>query len=404
MADRIERVEVLVASPTRNYVTLRVTTADGIVGLGDATVNGRELSVASYLRDHVAPLLIGVDPNRIEDTWQYLYRGVYWRRGPVTMAAIGAVDMALWDILGKRTNQPVYQLLGGRVRDGIPYYSHAFGWDIPALLDSVREHQERGETFIRVQSGVPGLDKVYGVSKDPNYEPAGRGARPSEEHFDPGAYMRHLPKVLTAVRELVGPDVKLLHDAHHRLTPIQGARLAKSVEEFDLFWLEDVTPAEDQDAFRLVRNASTTPLAVGEVFNTIWDCQRLIEERLIDYVRTAVVHAGGISHSRKIFALAEVHGVKAGPHGPSDVSPIALAASIHMAAATHNWGVQEYMGYPALVHEAFPHAWSASDGMLQPGDAPGLGVDIDEDILSTSPYVPAYLPTARTLDGAVLDW
>ena len=231
MADRIERVEVLVASPTRNYVTLRVTTADGIVGLGDATVNGRELSVASYLRDHVAPLLIGVDPNRIEDTWQYLYRGVYWRRGPVTMAAIGAVDMALWDILGKRTNQPVYQLLGGRVRDGIPYYSHAFGWDIPALLDSVREHQERGETFIRVQSGVPGLDKVYGVSKDPNYEPAGRGARPSEEHFDPGAYMRHLPKVLTAVRELVGPDVKLLHDAHHRLTPIQGARLAKSVED-----------------------------------------------------------------------------------------------------------------------------------------------------------------------------
>lgn len=404
MTDRIVSAEVLVGSPTRNYVTLRITTADGIVGLGDATVNGRELSVASYLRDHIAPLLIDTDPSRIEDTWQYLYRGAYWRRGPITMAAIGAVDMALWDILGKRAGLPVYQLLGGRVRDAVPYYSHAFGWDIPALLESVAEHRERGETYIRVQSGVPGLDKVYGVSKDPNYEPAGRGARPSEEHFEPGLYMRNLPKVLGAVRDMVGPDIHLLHDAHHRLTPTQAARLAKSVEEFDLFWLEDVTPAEDQEALRLVRNASVTPLAIGEVFNTIWDCQYLIENRLIDYIRTAIVHAGGISHSRKIYALAEAHGVKAGPHGPSDVSPIALAASIHLAASTHNWGVQEYMGYSELVHEVFPHAWSASDGTLQPGDAPGLGVELNEELLLQHPYEPAYLPTARRFDGSVLDW
>lgn len=184
MSDRIVKAEVLVSSPTRNFITLRITTADGIVGLGDATVNGRELAVASYLADHVAPLLIDLDPNRIEDIWQYLYRGAYWRRGPVTMAAIGAIDMALWDILGKRANLPVYQLLGGRVRDAVPAYGHAFGWDIPALLDAVDAHLAKGAKHIRVQSGVPGLGRVYGVSKDPNYEPAGRAARPSEERFD----------------------------------------------------------------------------------------------------------------------------------------------------------------------------------------------------------------------------
>lgn len=405
MTDRIVSAEVLVGSPVRNYVTLRLTTADGLVGLGDATVNGRELAVASYLSDHIAPLLVGTDPGRIEDTWQYLYRGAYWRRGPVTMAAIGAVDMALWDILGKRTGQPVYQLLGGRVRDSIPTYGHAFGLDIPALLDAVDEHLARGAKHIRVQSGVPGLDKVYGVSKEKDYEPAGRALRPPVELFDPDAYVRFVPTMLEAVREHVGDDIQLLHDAHHRLTPTQAARLAKSVEPYHLFWLEDVTPAEDQEALRLVRNASVTPLAIGEVFNSIWDCQHLIENRLIDYIRCAVMHVGGISHARKIYALSELHGVKAGPHGPSDISPVAMAASIHMAAATHNWGVQEYMGYPEKVHDAFPHAWFYDDGVLQPGDAPGLGVELNEDVYNSEPYTTAYLPTARRLsDGSVLDW
>lgn len=404
MADKIVSAEVFVSSPTRNYVTLKITTADGLVGLGDATVNGRELSVASYLRDHVCPLLIGTDPSRIEDTWQYLYRGAYWRRGPITMAAIGAVDMALWDILGRRTGLPVYQLLGGRVRDAVPTYGHAFGWDVPALLDKVDEHLARGARHIRVQTGVPGLEKVYGVSKDPNYEPAGRGNRPSEERFDAEAYIRYVPGAIAEVRAHVGDQIELLHDAHHRLTPTQAARLARDLEPSRLFWLEDVTPAEDQDALRFVREQTVTPLAIGEVFNTIWDCQYLIENRLIDYIRCAVVHAGGISHARKIFALAEVHGVKAGPHGPSDVSPIALAASIHMGASTHNFGIQEYMGYPEQVHEAFPHAWSYADGVLQPGDAPGLGVDLNMDALLAEEYTPAYLPTARRMDGSVLDW
>lgn len=404
MTDRIVSADVILSSPGRNFVTLRITTADGLVGLGDATVNGRELAVASYLRDHLCPLLIGQDPSRIEDTWQYFYRGAYWRRGPLTMAAIGAIDIALWDILGKRAGLPVYQLLGGAVRDAIPAYGHAFGWEIPELLDAVDRYRAKGATYIRVQSGVPGHEKVYGVSKDPNYEPASRGARPVEERFEPEAYIRHLPTVLEAVREHVGDDIHLLHDAHHRLSPNQAARLAKAVEPSSLYWLEDVTPAEDQDALRQVRAASTTPLAIGEVFNSIFDCQHLIENRLIDYIRTAPNHAGGISHQRKIYALAELHGVKAGPHGPSDISPISLAATVHLGMAVHNWGVAEYMGYAPQTHEAFPHAWFYENGSLHPGDAPGLGVELNEDALLAEEYTPAYLPTARRFDGAVLDW
>ncbi|GHP19046.1 bifunctional D-altronate/D-mannonate dehydratase [Rhodococcus sp. NKCM2511] len=405
MTDKIVAADVIVCSPTRNYVTLKVTTADGVVGYGDATLNGRELAVASYLRDHVAPLLIGRDPARIEDTWQYLYRGVYWRRGPVTMAAIGAVDLALWDIKGKTLGQPVYQLLGGAVRDRILSYTHATGWDTSELIDSVDRRRAQGFRAVRAQSGVPGLESVYGVHRGARgYEPAGRGAVPVEEVWDTDAYLNHVPGVLAEVREHVGSELKLLHDAHHRLTPQQAARLGKSLEDVDLYWLEDVTTAEDQSALRLVRHHTTTPLAIGEVFNTIWDCQQLISEKLIDFIRVAIAHAGGISHVRKIFSLAEVHQVRCGPHGPSDVSPITLAASVHLGMATPNFGIQEFMGYDPLVDEVFPHAWSFADGYLTPGDAPGLGVDMDESLAARYPYEPAYLPVARRLDGSMTDW
>jgi mannonate dehydratase len=404
MSDRIVGAEVIVTSPGRNFVALKITTAGGVVGWGDATLNGRELAVASYLRDHLAPLLIGRDPARIEDTWQYLYRGAYWRRGPVTMTAIGAVDLALWDIKGKVTGQPVFQLLGGAVRDRVLAYTHATGWDVPALLESVDAVRERGFQAVRVQTGVPSLDTVYGVSKDAEYEPAGRGTAPKEEVWDADAYLRHAPVALAAAREHVGPELKLLHDAHHRLTPGQAARLGRSVEDVDLFWLEDVTPAENQEVLRHVRNHTTVPLAIGEVFNTVWEFQSLITEQLIDYARACVTHAGGISHLRRIAALADIWQVKLAPHGPSDVSPVALAASVHVGLATPNFAIQEYMGYPDVVHEVFRHAWSCTDGHLHPGDEPGLGVEVDEELAARFPYEQAYLPVARRRDGSMTDW
>ena len=405
MTRLIAAVDVLLTSPSRNFVTLKITTEDGIVGWGDATLNGRELAVASYLRDHLAPALVGRDADRIEDTWQFLYRGAYWRRGPVTMAAIGAVDLALWDIKGKALGVPVYQLLGGAARDRVLTYTHATGWDLPELLGSIERRREQGFRAVRAQSGVPGLEKVYGVTKgEACYEPAGRGGGPAEEVWDTSAYLRHAPKVLHAVREHVGPELKLLHDVHHRLNPTEAGRLARSLEDVDLFWLEDVTPAENQRLLRAVRAQTTVPLAIGEVFNTVWDCEQLLSERLIDYIRTAVVHAGGISHIRKILALAEVYQVKGAPHGPSDVSPINLSASLHVGLATTNFGIQEYMGYDPLVSEVFRSSFTFEDGYLHPGDEPGLGVEVDEAAAARFPYSPAYLPIARDLDGTMKDW
>lgn len=405
MTRKIVDVDVLVTSPSRNFVTLKITTDDGLVGWGDATLNGRELSVASYLRDHLGPALLGRDADRIEDTWQYFYKGAYWRRGPVTMAAIGAIDLALWDIKGKALGVPVYQLLGGAARDKILTYTHATGWDLPELLDSIDKRREQGFRAVRAQSGVPGLSKVYGVTKGAaSYEPAGRGAGPAEEDWDTSAYLRHAPKILSAVREHVGPELKLLHDVHHRLNPTEAARLARSLEDVDLFWLEDVTPAENQRLLRTLRQQTTIPLAIGEVFNTVWDAELLITERLIDYIRTAVVHAGGISHVRKILALAEVYQIKGAPHGPSDVSPINLSASLHLGLATSNFAIQEYMGYDPVVSEVFQSSFRFEDGYLHPGDEPGLGVHVDEEAAARFPYAQAYLPIARELDGSMKDW
>jgi mannonate dehydratase len=412
----IKDAEVIVTSPGRNFVTLKITTEDGVTGLGDATLNGRELSVAVYLADHVLPLLKGRDAMNIEDTWQYLYRGAYWRRGPVTMAAVAAVDMALWDIKAKYAELPLYQLLGGASRTGALAYGHASGREIPEILDSVREHLELGYKAIRVQTGVPGLDSVYGVAASAagdgeryDYEPARRGGGqgkvvPVEEAWDTRAYLRHVPTVFEAVRAEFGPEIPLLHDGHHRMTAREAAQLGKSLEPYDLFWLEDCTPAEDPAALRYVRQQTTTPLAIGEIFNSIWDYQTLITERLIDYVRSAVTHTGGISHMKKLADFAAIYGIKTGFHGPTDISPVGQAAALHLDLALHNFGIQEYMRHSELTLEVFDTGYTFKDGLLHPGDRIGLGVEIDTVLAKKHPYDPAYLPVNRLLDGTMHDW
>ena len=399
----IERAEVFVTSPGRTFVTLRVTTSDGVVGLGDATLNGRELAVASYLRDHLVPLLIGRDPARIEDTWQYLYKGAYWRRGPVTMTAISAVDTALWDIKGHVAGLPLYELLGGRSRDGVLVYSHASGRDVPELLDDVERFLELGYRAVRAQAAVPGVGGTYGVRKGAVYEPAATEL-PDEQPWDTEAYLGFAPRYLEAVRDKFGFGFHLLHDVHHRLTPIEAARFGKDVEPCRLFWMEDPTPAEDQDAFRLIRQHTTTPIATGEVLNSIWDVQQLITEQLIDYVRTTVVHAGGITHLRRIFDLAALHQVRTGSHGATDLSPVSMAAAVHLDLAVPNFGIQEYMGHPAEAAEVFHGGPTLADGMLHPSVEPGLGVTFDEKAADRFPYRQRYLPVARRLDGSVHDW
>lgn len=416
----IKTMEVFVNSPGRNFVTVRITDVDGVVGLGDGTVNGRELAVASYLKDHLLPLMIGRDADNIEDTWQYLYRGAYWRRGPITMTSIAAIDMALWDIKAKRAQLPLYQLLGGRSREGCLAYGHASGREMSEIMDSIHEHLGKGYRAIRVQSAVPGLESVYGVAQSVNgqtgtgradassrydYEPARRSTRPVEEAWDTRAYLNHIPSVFEAIRSEFGPELPLLHDAHHRLTPIQAAKLGKSLEPYDLFWLEDLTPAENTDAFRLIRRHTTTPLAVGEIFNTIWDYKDLFEEQLIDYVRSPVSHGGGITALKKIFDYAAVYQIKSGVHGPTDVSPIGHAASIQLGLAIHNYGISEYMQHAQVTNDVFKPTYYLEDGLIKVGDQVGLGVDFDSDLADQFEYEPAYLPVNRMkLDGTIHDW
>jgi len=379
---KIVDAKVIVCSPGRNFVTLKIITEDGIYGLGDATLNGRELAVASYLSDHVVPLLIGRDARRIEDLWQYLYKGAYWRRGPVTMSAIAAVDTALWDIKAKSLGVPLYQLLGGSSRDSVLVYGHASGADIEEAVVAVRHYIAQGYKAIRAQCGIPGLGSTYGVGRGKMfYEPAEKNS-PPENLWSSERYLNFVPQLFARLRKEFGEEVHLLH----------------------LFWLEDPTPAELQDSFRLIRRHTTTPLAVGEVFNVIFDCQQLIQEQLIDYLRTTVVHAGGISHLRKIASLAEIYHVRTGSHGATDLSPVCMAAALHFDLSVHNFGIQEYMRHAPETDQVFPHSYKFDDGFMHPGEAPGLGVDLNETLAAQYPYQRAYLPVNRKLDGTMHNW
>jgi len=401
---KITHAYVNITSPGRNFVTLKIETDEGIYGLGDATLNGRELAVASYLTDHVVPCIIGRDPFQTEDMWQYLYRGAYWWRGPVTMTAIAAVDVALMDIKGKALNTPVYNLLGGKSREGVMVYCHATGKDTDHALEDVARHIEAGYKAVRVQSGIPGLSTTYGISKGPGrYEPAERGL-PSEYEWATEPYLRHVPKLFARVREIFGEEVHLLHDCHHRMTPIEAGRLGKELEPFHLFWMEDPVAAELQEGFRIVRQHTTTPIAVGEIFNSIWDAHDLIRNQWIDYIRMTLVHSGGFTHMKKVADFAELYHVRTGSHGATDLSPVSMAAALHFDSAIHNFGIQEHMPHTDETDEVFPHEYCFKDGLMFPGNSPGLGVDLDEALAAKYPYQRAYLPINRKQDGTLTDW
>ncbi|UDF05462.1 D-mannonate dehydratase ManD [Asticcacaulis sp. AND118] len=401
---KIVSAKVIVTCPGRNFVTLKIMTDQGVYGIGDATLNGRELSVVAYLEEHVIPCLIGRDPQQIEDIWQYLYRGAYWRRGPVTMSAIAAVDTALWDIKGKIAGLPVYQLLGGRSRTGVMVYGHANGTSIEDTIEVAQSYKAMGYKAIRLQCGVPGLASTYGVSKDKMfYEPADADL-PTENVWSTEAYMRVVPKLFAAAREALGDEVHLLHDVHHRLTPIEAGRLGRDLEPYRPFWMEDSVVAENQDNFRLIRQHTTTPLAVGEIFSSIWDCKDLIQNQLIDYIRATVVHAGGLSHLKKIASFAELYNVRTGCHGATDLSPVCMAAALHFDVSIPNFGIQEYMRHTPETDAVFPHGYHFEKGDLMVSEAPGLGVDIDEELAAKYPYKRAYLPVNRLQDGTLFNW
>lgn len=404
---KIQDIEVFVCCPGRNFVTVKVTTDTGIYGIGDATLNGREMAVAKNIEEHIAPCLIGRDPAQIEDIWQYLYKGVYWRKGPINMACIGAIDMALWDIKGKVAGLPVYQLIGGKSRKSVGLYAHANGDSIDNTLAAASELMAQGFTAIRLQSAIPGLAVTYGVLGDKKdyFELQGNRPLPPEEDWSTKKYFKLAEELFKRAREKLGPDVHLLHDVHNRLTPIEAARLGKILEPYDLMFLEDACIAENQDTYKVIRNHTTTPLAIGETYNTIWECKDLIQNQQIDYLRVAATHAGGITALRRMIDFASVYNVRSAPHGAPDLSPICFAAHMHLNIWAPNFGVQEYVGLGnEQSRSIFKHDIQINNGQAFISEAPGLGIEFDEAAAAQFPYKRSYLPVSRLEDGTMWNW
>lgn len=401
---KITDVRVIVTCPAgQTFTLLKIVTDEGVYGVGEGTKNGRELAVAALLEHHIAPTLIGRDPGAIEDIWQFLYKGAYWRGGPIQMSALAAVDMALWDIKGKVAGLPVYSLLGGPTRRGLLTYRHANGRDFAEVTEAVARAQAAGYRVIRAQVAVPGLPGAYGAEDrdDPAYQRAAAERLPYEGVWEPEPYLQIAPRLFEHLRAALGPAVQLFHDAHGRLTPIQAARLAKDLEPYKLLFLEDPIGPEHAPSMRIVRAASTTPLGIGEIVSSAHEILPMVIEQTIDYMRCSPMHIGGITAGRKLAAIGEPLGVRTAFHGPGDVSPVGAAASAHVGMAISNFGIQEWVRHPDPTHEVITGGPYFEDGYLKLPEAPGLGVDVDEALAARYPYERKYLPAPRRADGSL---
>ena len=387
MTIRITDVKVILTAPEGiNLLVVKVeTNQPGLYGLGCGTFAYRHLAVQCLVEQYLRPLLVGRDVHAIEELWQLMHQNAYWRNGPIENNAISGVDMALWDIKGKLANMPLYQLFGGKVREGVPIYRHADGRDLSELCDNIQKYREQGITHIRCQSGGYG-GGAFGAA--PAQAPA---QAPDGIYLDPRRYMRETVKMFDGIRSRVGFEVELCHDVHERLKPVDAIRFAQALEPFDLFFLEDAIALEEGDWIRQLRDKCNIPLAQGELFNHPFEWRTLIAERLIDFIRVHLSQVGGITPARKLQLFAEQYGVRTAWHGPGDMSPLAHAANIHIDLASRNFGVQEWSGTepPNFVIQelkgprdalldVFPGLPEFRQGHVYANDRPGLGVDIDE--------------------------
>lgn len=374
----IKDLQVILTQPagSRLVIVKIITSDDGLYGLGCATFTQRFHAVHAALDQHLKPFLIGRDVDRIEETWQMLMVNGYWRNGPVLNNAISGVDQALWDIKGKRAGMPLYQLLGGKCREGAAVYGHAGGDTPEAVVDSIRQFQEQGYRYIRCQMGG------YGGKASTLVKPEGA---PEGAYYNRKEYMMNHLRMFEHIRAELGFEVELLHDIHERLHPIEAVGFAKDVEEFKLFFLEDALAPEDIEWFRHIRQQCATPQAMGELFNHPHEWTPLIEGRLIDFMRMHVSQMGGITPARNVAAFGQMYGVRTAWHGPGDTSPVGHAANLHLDLWAPNFGIQEWCRFPEHVYEIFPGLPEVRNGYMYPSDGPGLGIDIDEDLAAQYP-------------------
>jgi mannonate dehydratase len=381
---KITNVKTVLTAPAKiRLVVVKVETNEaGLYGLGCATFTQRARVVETAVDKYLKPFLLGKNPLNIEDVWQSSFVSSYWRNGPVLGNAISGVDMALWDILGKRAGMPVYQLLGGKCRDGVETYKHANGKTFQEVEKAVRDAMDKGWRHVRAQVAIPGL-ATYGtpaVKPDPDAPP---NARP--EVWEPGPYVRTVPKLFEHLRKTVGDDVELLHDMHERVPPILAMKMAKDLEPYRLFFLEDPLSPEDVGYFRHMRQQTTTPIAMGELFNNTQEWLSLVTERLIDFIRIHISQVGGITFARKVASLCEFFAVRTAWHGPGDVSPVGHAANVHLDLACHNFGIQEGREFTQEEKDVFPGCPELKNGYFYANDKPGLGIDLDEKAAAKFP-------------------
>jgi mannonate dehydratase len=410
---RITNVKAICTAPDGiRLVVVKVETSEpGLYGLGCATFTQRPLAVVTAVEQYLKPFLIGRDPNDIEDIWQAAYVSSYWRSGPVLNNALSGVDQALWDIKGKRAGMPVYQLLGGKCRRAADVYVHASGGSIEEVEENVRRYMEQGYRYVRAQIAVEGYS-TYGSQITPKGAEPAAGARvphhlrPSQEPWEPRPYCALIPKLFEHLRATVGWEVELLHDIHERIPPVLAIGLAKELEQYNLFFLEDPFAPEDNDYFRLLRQQTAIPIAMGELYVNQQEYVPLVRDRLIDFMRVHISDIGGLSPARKLAAFCEFFGVRTAWHGPGDVSPVGHAINLHLDLACYNFGIQEAYLFPERTREVFPGCPEFRDGALWSNDKPGHGVDIDEALAAKYPFPEHPLngawPEVRRRDGTVV--
>jgi mannonate dehydratase len=399
---KITKVRAITTAPQRaRLVVVKVETSEpGLYGLGCATFNQRPLAVVTAIEEYLDPFARNRDVDNIEDMWQHAYTSSYWRNGPVLNNALSGLDMALWDIKGKRANMPVYQLLGGKCRFAVDCYAHSSGRDLRELEDSVRQNMERGFRHIRIQQGGYGSPHL---STGPSFRDAGFGL-PRDQHMDAYPYIKSVPKMFEHIRQTCGDQIELLHDIHERIEPIHAMQLLKELEQYRPFFIEDPVAPEANAFFRQIRQHTTVPIAMGELFNSPHEWVDLIKDRLIDFIRVHISQTGGFTVARKIAALAEWFNVRSAWHGPGDVSPVGHAANVHLDLAIHNFGIQESLRFNEATQEVFPGCPTLKDGYYYVNEAPGFGVDINEEAAKKYPYPqhPGYWEPLRRRDGTAV--
>jgi len=380
---KIRDISVIECAPQGVRLSVVKVTTDqaGLYGYGCATYTQRADLVKPAVEKYLKPLLVGKPADRIEDTWQMAYNSSYWRNAADLNNAMSGVDQALWDIKGRQAGLPVFQLLGGKAREAIDTYGHASGSEISECIDSAKKYIAQGFRHVRIQVGVPGMA---------GYGSRGGGARIPALHSAPvfereGAKRRAL-KLFEAARKELGPEIELLHDAHERYTPSEAVQLCKDLEQYRLFFLEDPLSPEDIMWFPNIRNVCTTPLAMGELFNSPHEWTPLIKDRLIDYMRMHISQMGGLTPARKVAAYGEIFGVRTAFHGPGDVSPIGHMAMTHLNLSITNFGIQEYSEFNEAHAEIFKGLPVMKDGYLWANDRPGWGMEIDEKAAAKYPF------------------